>query len=120
MNVIFDLNQLTKNELIEYIQTGKVDVLRGQCMEQVNKYHTAVTGSKEASDKLWEQDISIKRNKKVDVPTEQWQKNIERRLSELEFIIKPEEDGIPRYGRKINTRFGEVTIPGDEIIKRNS
>ena len=32
----------------------------------------------------------IKRNKKVDVPTEQWQKDIERRLQHLEFACKHE------------------------------
>ena len=30
----------------------------------------------------------VKRNKKVDVPTEQWQKDIERRLQHLEFACK--------------------------------
>ena len=33
---------------------------------------------------MWEQADKVKRSKKVDVPTEQWQKSVERRLQILE------------------------------------
>ena len=32
--------------------------------------------------------VGVKRNKQVDVPTEAWQKNVERRLEEIEYAVK--------------------------------
>ena len=61
------------------------------------------------------QSVSPKRNKQVDVPTEAWQKNVERRLKELELLLCASEYPDARYGRKWETNFGTVEIPGHII-----
>ena len=62
-----------------------------------------------------EKDVRLKRNKQVDVPTEAWQKNVERRLKELELLLSASEYPDARYGRKWETNFGTVEIPGHII-----